>query len=459
MKTNKMTPMVKLGYASASFGDAATYSFVNTFLLFFLTTVAGIKPAAAGTIIIVGSVWNTIINPVIGYLSDNCASKWGRRRPFLAIMAPALGASAFMLFTALDIIPAIKPLYYGAILTIFWTAFTGFFIPHLALGAEYTQDYHERTDLRSYASVANMTGTLIGMVLPSLVSDFFVGKGLSLEAAWSCTGALVGITSTASILITVRASKGRDLPCAQEGRGIFPKIRFRDLFREYFEVIKLKPVIFLMLTSLFTLICNAMLSSDLMYYFTYNQNMEAKQISLMFLYKTVIAILLILVVKQVSRKTDRRTALMLDFIVGAAGLTMMFFAGADSPFMLFVFMLFVTISTSIYWQLMPAIIYDVCEYDELETGHQRQGVIVSLQGLVEALAAGIGAQLLGIVLQLAGFDGNAAVQTESALKAVELSVTVLPAVFLIFALVCMKKYPITRARFEEIQRQLAERKK
>ena len=66
MKTNKMTLAVKLGYASASFGDSATYSFVNTFLLFFLTTVAGIEPAAAGTIIIVGSVWNTIINPIIG---------------------------------------------------------------------------------------------------------------------------------------------------------------------------------------------------------------------------------------------------------------------------------------------------------------------------------------------------------------------------------------------------------
>ena len=187
--------------------------------------------------------------------------------------------------------------------------------------------------------------------------------------------------------------------------------------------------------------------------------MHAKEISMMFLYKTVIAILLILVVKQVSRKTDKRTALMLDFIVGAAGITLMFFVGADTPVLLFVFMLFVTISTSIYWQLMPAIIYDVCEYDELETGHQRQGVIVSLQGLVEALAAGIGAQLLGIVLQLAGFDGNAAVQTETALKAVELSVTVLPAVFLVLAFVCMKKYPITKERFEEIQRQLAERKK
>ena len=55
---------------------------------------------------------------------------------------------------------------------------------------------------------------------------------------------------------------------------------------------------------------------------------------------------------------------------------------------------------------------------------------MSLQGLVEAIASGIGTQMLGIILQLAGFDGNAAVQTESALKAVELSVTVLPAVFL-----------------------------
>ena len=66
----------------------------------------------------------------------------------------------------------------------------------------------------------------------------------------------------------------------------------KELFREYLEVIKLKPVIYLMLTSLFTLICNAMLSSDLMYYFTYNQKMDAKEISMMFLYKTVIAILL-----------------------------------------------------------------------------------------------------------------------------------------------------------------------
>lgn len=86
-------------------------------------------------------------------------------------------------------------------------------------------------------------------------------------------------------------------------------------------------------------------------------------------------------------------------------------------------------------------------------GKERQGTIVSMQGLVEALAAGIGAQLLGIILQLGGFDGKAAVQTQEALAWVENSVTVIPAGFL-----ALYKYPITKKKFEEIQRKLQEKK-
>ena len=152
----KLTFKNKIGYASAAFGDSASYAFINTFLLFFLTTVAGIEPAAAGTITIVGAVWNTLINPIIGYLSDNSATKWGRRRPFMLLMSLPLAASAYLLFTAVDLLPQVKAFYYGAVLIIFWSAYTGFFVPYLALGAEYTQDYDERTELRSYASLFNM---------------------------------------------------------------------------------------------------------------------------------------------------------------------------------------------------------------------------------------------------------------------------------------------------------------
>ena len=449
----------KIEYASAAYGDAASYGFISAFLLFFLTTVAGVEPAFAGTITVVGALWNTLINPIVGYLSDHAMTRWGRRRPFMVIMSLPMAASTYMLFTAVDLLPQIKPLYYGAILLIFWTSYTGFFVHYLALGAEYTKDYNERTELRSYASIFNMLGNVVAMVMPSILVAFLTDRGLSTPGAWSATGAIVGITSMASIFITARAAKNTDqsAPCGE--RTGLPRPNLVKIFREYWQVLKLKPVKSLLFTSLFALVSYAMFTSDLVYYFTYNQGLSPEQVSGMFLYRTFACLVLILIMRKISAATDKRTALMWVFVIGAVSVTIARIIGVESMWQLYVFVFFVAVSTSVYWQLMPSIIYDVCEYDELENGKKRQGTIVSLQGLVEALATGMGSQILGIVLQLAGFDGSAQVQTETALTWVQNSVTVLPAGFLILAMIALSRYPITKERFEEIQRKLAERNK
>lgn len=374
-------------------------------------------------------------------------------------MAIPIAAALYMLFTSVDLIPPIKPFYYAAVLLIFWTAYTGFFVPFLALGAEYTQDYNERTELRSYASIFNMTGNLAGMVLPSVFVAFLCERGVSQAGAWSITGAVVGVCSMLSIWITVRASKSKDRPAPEGERRGLPHFQIRRIFGEYGQVLKLKPVKFLLFTSLFALICNSIFSADLVYYFTYNHGLSAGEISAMFLYRTIVCIILILIVKRVSALTDKRTTLLLVFAVGAVSVTVARLTGVEGSLQLHIFVFFVAISTSLYWQLMPSIIYDVCEYDELESGKKRQGAIVSLQGLVEALATGIGVQILGIALQIGGFDGNAAVQTEKALRWVENSVTIVPAIFLVLAFCALYRYPITKKRFEEIQRQLEEKKK
>lgn len=456
--SEKLTIKGKLGYASAAVGDAACYMFINTFLLFFLTTVAGIEPAAAGTITVIGAFWNALVNPIIGYISDNSATKWGRRRPFIIIMSVPLAASAFLLFTAVDVLPMIKPLYYGAMTMIFWTAYTGFFVPYLALGAEYTTDYSERTELRSYASMFNMAGTLIGMMIPSVMADALQKAGMTASLSWSLTGAFVGIFSAISLLITAHAAKSRDVDCRVAGRGPLPHINIRQIFGEYMQVIKLKPIRYLLFASLFALICNTMMSSNLMYFFTYNMGLTAGGISLMFLYRSVMCILMIMIVNKTCADRDKRSTLMVVFAVGAATLIIGKLMPVNTIFELCIFAVIISIAPNIYWQLMPAIVYDVCEYDELETGKQRQGAIVSLLSLVEAFAAGLGSQLLGIILQLAGFDGEAVVQSDTALTWVENSMTLIPAVFVILSLIALKKYPITKQRFQEIQAELAKRK-
>ena len=86
-----------------------------------------------------------------------------------------------LLFTAVEIPYGLRPVYYGGMLMIFWTCYTGFFVPYSALGVEYTSDYNERTVLRSFASFFNMIGSMITMAVPTAFVELLTGRGMSVE--------------------------------------------------------------------------------------------------------------------------------------------------------------------------------------------------------------------------------------------------------------------------------------
>ena len=92
--------------------------------MFFLTTVAGLEPAAAGTVSAVGAVWNALCNPIAGYISDRVRTRFGRRRPMMVLFSIPMGISMLLLFTAVDFPEPLRPVYYGTMLVLFWTCFT-----------------------------------------------------------------------------------------------------------------------------------------------------------------------------------------------------------------------------------------------------------------------------------------------------------------------------------------------
>ena len=102
----------KLGYALGGTGDAIAYDFIGSFLLFFLTDLAGISPAIAGTIIGIAVLWDAITDPVIGMLSDRCKSKYGKKRPFLLFSAIPLAIIMMMLFHVVGFNGNAKVAYY-----------------------------------------------------------------------------------------------------------------------------------------------------------------------------------------------------------------------------------------------------------------------------------------------------------------------------------------------------------
>ena len=455
-KTNKTTLFEKLGYGSASMGDAISYSFVSVFLSFFLTTVAGLPPAVAGTIAAAGSIWNAVWNPIIGYMADRVRTRFGRRRPLIFGFALPLALATFLLFTKVPFSDGVKPLYYGLMLMLYWTSYTGYFVPYLALGADYTQDYNDRTVLRLISSLFNMIGNAVAMVLPTLFVEALENAGFETGRAWSLAALILGLISAGSILITVFASARKDPPCAvsdgKEGvnaakEGSKPRV---SIFSEYLSVARLKPAASIIITSLSALCCFTLIMSDLSYYFTFKLGFSAAQISAALISRALLAIAFIPIVGRLVLRFDKKLTLILAYTVGAALLIITKLDFLPHIIGIPLFMLAACLCTAIYWQIIPGIFYDIAEYDRITNGRNRAATVVSFQGLVEAFAAGIGGQLLGLILEFGGFDGSAKVQSERALIWIENCATLVPIVFIAITCIAISKYPLTREVYEEL---------
>ncbi len=456
-KSNASLPFAtKIGYGSASAGDSLIYGITGMFLMFFLTTVAGIQPAVAGSITAVGSVYSMVFYPIMGYVSDRFRSKYGRRRPLIIVSAVPFGLFTFLLFTDIDMGSSLKAIYYGAILILLWTWYGVFYVPYTALGTLYTTDYDEQAKLRLYASFFNMAGVAVSMVAPTLLASLFEKAGLTTGGAWSLVGAMVGGLAAATILVSGFASKKYDRPCSdkvaalcagQDGR----KLNLISMCKEYIAIMKITPMKPLLTASFLPLVGYAIIMSDLIYFLTYNCKVSAAMASFFLVLRPIASICLIPIVSRLIVAFDKRETLLLFYGVGSAGLVVCRIFTLKSLAAIVIYMLFVTILTCIYWQIVVMLFYDVCEYDKTVNGRKREGSILSFQGLIDSAANGIGVWVLGIILQLAGFDGESTVQNAIALVWIENCATWIPVLFFVAGGLLLLKYPLSRKTMAKIK--------
>ncbi|MDR1043125.1 MAG: MFS transporter [Clostridiales Family XIII bacterium] len=440
-------------YAIASIGDSAMYSYVNTFWLFYLTTVAGIPPAAAGSITAIGTVAHAVAGPFFAGWSDRSNHKLGRRRPFLLYSALPLGFFMCLMFTKLPlsgVFDVIVPTFFGVV---FWMLFAAFFIPHLAWGAEITTDYNERTTIRTFSFVMYTFGYILGNVLPTISVEGFDNNGMSESTSWLLTTVIIAGASAATILFTGIAIRERSSARTKP----LTKFSLKALALDYWQVLKLRPLRLLIFVVIAYLIANAMVVADRMYVFTFKMGYSGSFISMLMLLTGTLGIVLAVPMLKLAQRYDKRKMLIISLGAGGIITAARRFVGiSDLPSMIFLLCAY-GVTTVAYWQLIPATFYDICEVDEYENHVKRAGTITSTLPVAEAIAAAIGMQALGIWLQLRGFVSGAETQSPEALDAITDCFTLAPGVLLVIAALIMTRFPITKHRFEEIKAALAER--
>lgn len=450
----------KLGYASAGIADSANFTFMNSYMLFFLTTIAHINPATAGTLVAAGSIISSLWGPVVGFLSDHINTRFGKRRPFLMAASVPLALALILCFTKVDSADAVRNVYYGFTIIVFWCSFSTFYSPWLALGAEYTKDYTERTELRSVTYGVTLMGTVFGIAAPPVIIDWLKSMGMSETGAWQTMAVIIAVIAFCALNIAIKSSAKKDRPDFSGKKN--EKLKLRDikgLFKEYWEILKLKPTKFVIGACLCHITAQGIFFSDRLYFFTYNLGLSAVESTFAMLAFPVSGVIVLTPVLKASKLLDKRSALMLFLVIASAGCIIMGkVIGVEGFWGMAALTFAFVLGNSAFWQLMPVMIYDICEYDEYKNNKRREGIIVSMQTVMETVCSGLATMLLGFILQVSGFDESAAVQTETALEGVSLAVSVVPAILMLGCAFMAYKYPITKQAFNDIKAAIEERR-
>ena len=156
-----------LAYGTGQAAEGATNYLLTTLLLFYYTSILGLSGELAGLALLIGLVFDAVTDPLIAVASDHTRSRWGRRHPYMLASALPLGAGLILAFRPPDFVAGQTALFLWLLVMaiLIRAALTLFHVPHMALGAELSGDYDERTRVVTARAAAGMVGSAIVVIL------------------------------------------------------------------------------------------------------------------------------------------------------------------------------------------------------------------------------------------------------------------------------------------------------
>lgn len=458
---------------------------------FFLITAFGIEPAIAGLLAAIPRFFDALSDPIMGFITDNTSSRWGRRRPYIfvgAILSSILFVIQWQMFEENG--SAYNFWYFLSFSILFIFANTIFSTPLIGMGYEMTSDTKERTRLMG---IANMVGQISWMIVP-LFWVLIANKDLFATQADGVRTLSLYVGFACLIFGILPALFCREIDVSDDDSKA--KITFKNLagnLKILIQNIKnmTKNMPFMRLCGATFLVFNgfqmvASFSYFIIVFYMYNGSYEmAGTVPAIFsiLGAFATAVIIIPIVSWMANKYGKRNAFIISTFISIIGYILKWWGfvvvdentavlfndiilqvgvvkfSLEMPIILLLPIPFMAFGLGGLFTLMMSMTADVCDLDELRNGlPRREGTFGAVYWWMVKIGQSIALALGGLVLTIVGFDAGNSVQTLETMNDLRVADIIIPSVTAGLAVWIMWNYSLNEDRVSKIKKELEERR-
>ena len=460
---------VAYGFGSVAFGVKSNG--FDYFFLIFYSQVMGVSAYLVSLALMIALVVDALSDPLIGYLSDNTRSRWGRRHPFMyAAAIPASVAYYFVWNPPAGLEgDALFP-YIVTVAVLVRTLITVYEIPSSSLVAEMSDDYDERTSMLSYRYFFGWTGgTLMGAfaTIFILVPTATISNGMFNVEGHGQVGAIASAVIFLAIMISALGTHKMipelkpPPPARQMSIGL--------IYREVFETLASRSFLALFLAALFGAVASGVSTTLSFYFSTFFWGFSTEQIGLMSLSVVISAVMAFIISPVISKKLGKKrgaiTIGLMAFTVAPAPIFLRLLGlmpenGDPALFPLVLSIIVVDVALIIAYQtLSSSMIADLVEEAEIKTQRRNEGVFFASVTFVRKVTQGIGAAVAGVLLTISQFPVGATPDQVPEPVLNTFGWLYVPTIFGLWMIMiaCLSLYSVDRKKHEANLKTLAQR--
>jgi GPH family glycoside/pentoside/hexuronide:cation symporter len=420
-----------------------------------------------GVIYFFPRIFDCFTDPIMGFISDNTKSRWGRRRQYVILGGLIMGAAFIIMWQLFRESGVDYNFTYFMIWSfVFYLGLTIFSVPYVAMGYEMSNDFHERT---SIMATAQWIGQWAWVIAPWFWVIMYDPSWFeSAEVATRSLAVWVGLIFTVCAIVPGLFIKSKSTleedysPLNLKNIGNSLKV----IGSGFSSAFKMKPFRKLCIATF--LVYNAFMTIASFSFFIIVYHLFEGDAGAAGIWPTLFGclgalgttFLVIPIVTRMSKKMGKKKAFLISQGISVLGYLMLWFLFIPGKPYMFIFALpFFSFGIGSLFVLMMSMTADVIDLDELNTGLRREGTFGAIYWWMVKFGFAIAGGLSGVIMSSVGFDSGVSVQPEGAVDGLRLSFSGIPILGTVIAMFVMRGYSVTEESAGKVRAELDRRNK